>query len=173
MVGTCHFLQELLADYTLVCCAIGGTGIDEWQKDGVLYSQCLAAIEQAGNPVTAIFHFQGERETANRKRAHAWLSLTKTFVRSLRRDIAIWNAGNQREVQFIYAQLGSYPGDFDRPYWRYIQNAGAKLQTRIPNAHMIQTFDITPYCDKPHWCEAGYREIASRYFYKFMETERK
>lgn len=153
--------NNLLPNHTLINCAVGGSSIRDWQKGEIYYNQCLQMVSEAqadGYIVVGQFHFQGERETANQVRAEEYRRLTVAFFNKFRLHVGIV------DTPLVFAQLGPQPTDTPRPYWGYVQTMQASIAGDFPQWTMITTSDIAPYCpvEGPHWCGAGYAEIASR-----------
>jgi len=172
MVGSFPFIDEIMEEYRVVNCAKGGTNSEEWQKGGTWYTRCMRRINNGERPVAAIFHFQGEGNTASPKLSAQYLDDTKQLLIDLRQDISYYNAthgGQPGPVPIIFAQIGPYPNDFERQFWYYIQNQQAKLPSKLPDTHMITTSDL-PYCYAPHFCAEGYEMIAERFVNKFLEV---
>lgn len=172
MVGSFPYIDELMEEFRVINCAKGGTNSEEWQKGGQWYTRCMKRLANGERPVAAIFHFQGEGNTASQKLSARYLDDTKKLLIDLRQDVSFYNAthgGQPGPVPIILAQIGPYPNDFERPYWGYIQNQQAKIPSKLPTTYMITTDDLT-YGIAPHFTPECYEQIGWRFVNKYYEV---
>lgn len=166
MAKSANNIIALMPDYRIINCSVGATSITTWQKGEVQYDNCLALVKRFqadGYIIKGIFWYQGEQDTKERIIASQWKSLFYAFVNDFRTDIGV-------RAPVIFAQLGAMPV-MGREYW-----ANVKYQQRISASdnrqlYMITTSDIHPYCPTlaVHFCEDGYKIIASRFVDRFEE----
>ncbi|TVU44237.1 hypothetical protein EJB05_03673, partial [Eragrostis curvula] len=128
----------------LVPCAQGATAITDWQRGTRLYNRMLtrtrAALAQPINnkKLAALLWYQGEADTIRREDALAYTSRMETFVRDVRRDLAMPN------LLVIQVGLATGQGKFIQPV-REAQRA-----VKLPNVKYVDAKGLPVANDYTH-----------------------
>ena len=89
---------KFFSSVALVPCAVGGTKIDEWSRDGALYQSMLlrAKVASRDNGIEAILWYQGESDGQREEDADRYESRLHEFIRNIREDL-----GNVKLIMVI------------------------------------------------------------------------
>lgn len=156
-------IRERMPDYKIINCSVGGSSITSWQRNQENYDHCLKmvkAVQRDGYVISAMFFFQGEKDTVSYNTSRLWKRLFYSFVFNFRKDAGV-------RVPVIFAQLGKKVEGHRQ--WNRVQNLQRLSANDSKQLYMITTDDIVPYCPAqgPHFCPEGYTEIAQRFVDKF------
>ncbi|CAN0922369.1 Probable carbohydrate esterase At4g34215 [Linum grandiflorum] len=109
----------------LVPCAIGGTNINQWEKDGELYGELMkrseAAVAIGGGKIRALLWYQGESDTNSREDADQYKGRLETLFYHVRQDLQL------PSLPIIQVALASSEG----PFKETVRNA--QLGISLPN----------------------------------------
>ena len=160
--GEQTFVEDWQKEYPgsivrFINCAVGGTGISQWQAGGPLVSQC----NTGGLTPSVILFYQGEADAYNN--TANWEQQFYSAVKGWRQQF------NQPDLPIVFAQLAVEDPAIYCPaqQWDMIKQQQADIN--IHNVKMIKTDDISMLDPDPnvaqgvHLSQASYTNIAQRY----------
>lgn len=143
----------------LIPCAVGGTPLRRWMKDGDLYK---AAIEQAKvaakfGQIKGVLWHQGEADTGKEATATTYgQRLTKMFE-DLRSDLGAPN------LPIVVGQLGPFLDGKKHPFLNDVREALRRMPTTMPSVGYADSEKLTDKGDKLHFSTESQREMGHRY----------
>ena len=151
----------------LVCCADGGTNIDQWEPGSVLYDNAVfqAKLAQRSSNLVGILWHQGESDCAA-PRHLVYKEKLYNLLNSLRKDL-----GNEN-IPIVIGGLGDYLPECPRPDWNFenypvINDALRAAAKELTNVAFASAEGLTPNPDKLHFNAASLHEFGKRYFAAF------
>lgn len=171
------FAQEVLKKHSdrpigLIPCAVGGSGIDDWQpgakheQTGIFaYDEMLARVKEAQKrgTIKGIIWHQGESDSSPEKK-DAYAAKLADFFKRLRRDT---DTGN---VPLVVGTLGDfYVGkNADAAAINQIIADYAKANKRV---YLASASGLTHKGDDTHFDTPSARELGRRYAEAFLKKE--
>jgi hypothetical protein len=147
----------------LVPCAVGGTPLARWQKDGDLYRQAVVRMKAAmqGGTLQGILWHQGESDSGSEKTARSYGERLAQMVRDLRAELGA------ADVPFVAGHLGEYlqrESKEGRPsFWPVVNEQLDSLPTRVPHSAVVSSKDLKHKGDAVHFDSPSLREFGRRY----------
>ncbi len=152
-------------DVGLVCCADGGTTLEQWQPNGVLYDHAVsqARIAMRSGVLKGILWHQGESDCP--------AGLAETYgehflpiLRSLRRDLGA------ESVPFLVGGLGDFLADCtleteDVARYPVVNAALRKLAETEPMVGFVSAEGLTPNPDNLHLNAKSLYAFGERYYH--------
>jgi Carbohydrate esterase, sialic acid-specific acetylesterase len=141
----------------LVFHAVGGSGIEFWQKGTDYYNAWTSLIESAGKSITGVIWYQGEYDVCGSEdHARSYKALLNALISDIRRftgnATAYW-------VQAQLATIGTTISDSSMMIVREIQR---QLPLEDPYAATITTVDM-PRKDDFHFNTPAYQTFGDRF----------
>jgi hypothetical protein len=154
----------------LVPCAVGGTPLSRWQKDGDLYKQAVARVKAAMRDGTlrGILWHQGEGDSAKAETARSYGERLAGMVTDLRRELG---AG---DVPFVAGELGLFLAtekDGKPSYWPVVNEQIASLPSRVKNAAVVSSKDLKHKGDGVHFDSSSLRGFGRRYAAEMLRLQ--
>jgi pimeloyl-ACP methyl ester carboxylesterase len=147
----------------LVPCAVGGTSLARWQKDGDLYRQAVVRMKAAlqDGTLRGILWHQGESDSGSEKTVRNYGERLAQMVRDLRTEFGT------ADVPFVAGHLGEFlkrESKEGRPsFWPVVNEQLDSLPTRVPHAAVVSSKDLKHKGDVVHFDSASLREFGKRY----------
>lgn len=156
----------------LIPCAVGGSGIDDWQpgakhsQTGIYaYDEMLARVKKAkkNGKIKAILWHQGEQDSTPEK-SEVYEEKLIQFFKRLRKDIGV------KKTPIIIATLGDF-------YTRTNPNAHkinaiiSSIPAKLKKVYVISSSELTDKGDKVHFGTDAQKELGKRYAKKYLETQ--
>ncbi len=141
----------------LVQCASGGLSIDSWLPGASWYDRCIAMAKAAlayGTVSGVLFH-QGESNSASLALAQEWPAKFRTFVTSIRRDLA----RPALPVVFGLTRDFSACASCGLPFGAALRDEQRRV--RIRGVALVQADDLA--VNGEHFTPAAYRQLGVRY----------
>jgi sialate O-acetylesterase len=145
----------------LVCCAHGGTSMDQWSPDkkseqgNSFYGAMLRRFVKLGQPIAGMLWYQGCSDTGC---ADEYTVKMEYLVKSVREDFSL------PDLPWMTVQIGKfYPLD-DNPYspgWMSIREQQRLLPEKIANLSVVPAIDL-PMDDGIHIAATGHVTLAKR-----------
>lgn len=168
-VGPGFTFAKLAADQSpgktigLIPCAVGGTPISRWQPGADLYEQALARAKIAlkDGRLKGILWHQGEAESDDETKAHAYAKDLAAVARGFRREL------NAPDAPFIAGELGEFlytRTGKTSPYARVVNEQINSLPSLIPNAAIVSSAGLGHKGDELHFSAEAQKELGRRYF---------
>lgn len=155
----------------LVPCAVGGTPLSRWQREGDLYKQAVERAEAAMRDGTlrGILWHQGEADSGKEETAKSYGERLAQMVTDLRAELG---AG---DVPFVAGELGRFlaPERDGKPsYWPLVNEQLHTLPTRIKRTAIASSADLKHKGDGVHFESASLREFGRRYAAAMRELQK-
>ena len=147
----------------LIPCAVGGTPLSRWCKDGDLYKQAVvrAKLAMKDGTLCGILWHQGENDASKEDTAHSYADRLSQMVADLRAELG---AG---AVPFVAGKLGEFLAKEDKNgkpnFWPVVNEQIATLPQRIPNSAVVESKDLKHKGDGVHFDTPSLREFGRRY----------
>ena len=150
----------------LIPSAFGGTSIDQWKKDGKLYSAAIARakIAMKHGTLKAILWHQGESDSSAAK-VPLYAATLDQLIADLRADL------DAPEVPFIAGQIGRFHYAVS-PEGEEFNARLLELPKRVPHTGVATSEGLTDLGDQTHFNSASLRELGRRYAGAYCELVR-
>jgi hypothetical protein len=146
----------------LIPCAVGGTPLSRWEKDGDLWKQALARLEIARQHGTlkGILWHQGEADSTT-SLAPTYGKRLAAMVSDLRTQISSPN------MPFVAGHLGTFIVESNPNgtpnLWRKINEEIDSLPSNVPHAAVVPSEGLGHKGDRLHFDTAALRDFGKRY----------
>ncbi len=149
--------RSIYSQAQFINCAVGGTGLNQWQKGGALYTACLNAV--GGAHIDMIIWVQGEYEAEGGACDCAAPSSTWS------QDFTA--IANHFKTDFKAPVYFSRLGDFvdPSPWWADVR----AQQTMTTVGPMVSLDGIAPIPGDRHYTNDGYYQIGKRFALAYQE----
>ncbi|MDD4689863.1 MAG: sialate O-acetylesterase [Eubacteriales bacterium] len=153
-------------DVGLICCADGGTSLNQWQPGGLLYDNAVyqARLASRTSTIAGVLWHQGESDCAPDLYPTYEIRLDKMH-RSLRKDLDLY------DVPILLGGLGDFlmecPHDERLKNYQQVNNA---LENVARASHMmgyVSATDLGSNPDKLHFNAEALYEFGLRYYKEF------
>ncbi len=146
----------------LVPCAVGGTPLSRWTKDGDLHQQALTRIKTAmkDGMLKGILWHQGESDAADLQLAQTYASRLSQMIRDLRAELG------EPNVPFVAGKLGEFLPltRNDVPsHWKLVNEQLGIAATLAGNAAVVDSAGLQHKGDDVHFDTPSLRELGKRY----------
>lgn len=156
------FARDYDADVGLICCADGGTRLDQWKKGEVLFDHAVfqAKLAQRTSVLTGILWHQGEGDCHD--------GLYETYEPRMKRLIADFRAA-LGDVPFLVGGLGDYLAEYPLADYPLINRALEKTAKETPRTAFVSAEGLSSNPDHLHFSAAALYEFGLRYYRAFRE----
>ncbi len=155
----------------LIPCAVGGSGIDQWQE-GVLHSQTgiypydamvkrVRAAKKYGKIRGVLWH-QGESDSSQDK-SEVYQKKLEMFFDKLRKDLAL------KDTPIIMGELGPFYVE-KNSYARTINKVIHTVAASHPNCYVVTSEGLTDKGDSTHFDTVSAGILGQRYAKIFIST---
>jgi len=147
----------------LIPCAVGGTPLGRWQKDGDLYKQAVVRAQAALKDGTlhGILWHQGESDSGREETARSYGERLAQTVVDLRTELGAGDA------PFVAGQLGEFLAKENKDgmpsFWPVVNEQIASLPMRLKNSAFVPSTGLKHKGDAVHFDAASLREFGKRY----------
>ncbi len=154
----------------LIPCADGGTSLDDWAIDGMLFQHAIAQakLAQKSSKIEAVLWHQGEND-ANVTSAHLYHEKFSLIVQAFRTEL------NDPNLPVIIGGLGDFlvEGPYAEHFSAYpvVNNALLDFAKTIPNCYFVTASGLTSNPDYIHIDAASLRKFGVRYFEAFDKRQ--
>jgi hypothetical protein len=138
----------------LVQCAVGSTGISDWQPDEGPFQSCVRQAAATGGVVTGFLFLQGERDAQQKGLAQKWAAKFRAMLEGFR---AIFG-----DIPAVVAKIPdiSAPG---HKYTQLVQDQQDLAATENTNVQVFPTADLALDADGLHFTVQSYKDLGSRF----------
>ncbi len=157
----------------LVPCAVGGTLLVRWSKEGDLYSNALvrAKIAMKDGTLKGILWHQGENDSIKLETAETYEERLVKMIEDFRKDLG------QPAIPFVAGQIGEFlytrKDPTATPHARMINDALAKIPGRVLNTACWKATGLTHHGDEVHFDTKSQREMGRRYAEEMIKLQKK
>lgn len=151
-------------DVGLIPCADGGTCIEQWKENSVLFDHAVMMTKLAmrHSELAGILWHQGESDSNTLEKADAYFDRLCDFFFALRKQLGL------PELPVIMGELGRYmlcpPMSDAYPYADRINDAIHLAAQKIGHAGVASSHGLTTRCDGIHFNSPSLRIFGRRYF---------
>ena len=145
----------------LIPCAVGGTPLSRWQKDGDLYNAAVTRLKiaQQSGTLKGILWHQGESDSGSESTANSYAERCGQMIRDLRHD-----AGTN--APFVAGELGRFLAEEKggKPnYWKRVNEQLHSLPSTVPLTAVVSSAELTHHGDQVHFGTESLRIFGKRY----------
>ena len=160
------YVKKYNVDVGLICCADGGTTLEQWSADGVLYENAVyqAKLAQRTSDIMGVLWHQGESDCMEA----LYLTYRERFemlMKSLRKEL------NLQDIPFLLGGLGDFLKDssFDENLknYQHVNNALENIAQKNKKVGFISAKGLTANPDLLHFNSQSLYEFGKRYFEEF------
>ncbi len=153
-------------DVGLICCADGGTSLDQWKEGGLLYDHAVfqARLAQRTSTIVGVLWHQGEADCAPELAATYKIRFDE-MMNAFRRDLGL------ESVPVILGELGDFlaecPLNVNLKHYRLVNDQLREIAKANPNVRCASAEGLTSNPDLLHFNSASAYEFGLRYFDEF------
>ena len=162
------YASEFDVDVGLICCADGGTSLDQWKKGSILYDNAVyqAKIAQRTSSIAGILWHQGEADCPPELNA-TYEERFMRFVSDIRADLGL------EDVPFIAGGLGDFleicEHDENLIYRKKINQALVNASAKGHLMGFAPADGLTSNADMLHFDSKSLYEFGIRYFEEYKK----
>ena len=133
-------------DVGLICCADGGTSLEQWQEGSVLYENAVnqARLAMRTSNIVGILWHQGEADR-EATLASTYVERFEKMITAMKRDIGIG------DVPVILGELGEFLGASTVVNYRTVNEQLHKIAERNPYTGVASSKGLTSNPDNLHF----------------------
>lgn len=156
----------------IIPCADGGTSLEQWSVDGVLFDHAcyMAELAQRTSTIAGVIWHQGEADCSDLLYPHYEEKFTK-IMKAFKERL------NLNDVPFLLGGLGEYlvhyPGGAHFKNYVYINEALEKIAKENPMTGFVSAKGLSSNPDYLHFNAQSLREFGLRYYQEFKKLEDK
>ncbi|MGE5272287.1 MAG: sialate O-acetylesterase [Verrucomicrobiota bacterium] len=138
----------------LVMCAVGSTGISDWQPNEGPFQSCVRHAVSTGGVVAGLLFLQGERDATQRGLAQKWATRFNSMLAGFR---AIFG-----DIPAVVAKIADItaPG---HKFTELVQEQQDLAATQNTNVRFFPTADEPLDADGLHYTVQGYKDVGTRF----------
>ncbi len=158
-------------DVGLICCADGGTSLEQWKKDGLLYENAVsqAKLAKRTSVISGVLWHQGEADCAENLYT-TYESRFKALMEAFRYEL------NLQNVPFLLGGLGDFLSectlDEKLKNYIYVNNALKKVAKENAMTGFVSAKGLGANPDNLHFNAKALYEFGLRYFDEFEKFTR-
>ncbi len=156
-------------DVGLICCADGGTRLEQWKEGSVLYDNAVfqAKLAQRTSTIAGVLWHQGESD-CREECFHTYKPRLEETLTALKRDLNLY------DVPFLLGGLGDFLPDCEKfDYLKNYKSINEQLQAvanEMPMTCFVPANGLTSNADNLHFNAKSLYEFGLRYFEAFERT---
>lgn len=147
----------------LVPCAVGGTPLSRWSKDGDLYSNAVVRAKAAMREGTlkGILWHQGENDSLQQSTAETYEPRLVKMIGDVRSEL------DSPELPFVLGEIGEFlytrKDPTKTPFARIINDALTDIPNKVPRTACVKSAGLHHKGDEVHFDAASQHELGRRY----------
>ncbi len=164
------YAKKYHTDVGLICCADGGTSLEQWMPGSVLYDNAVncARLAQRSSEIVGILWHQGEGDIGNK----GYLTYQTRFegmIQKLREDL------NLPEIPVLVGGLGDFlmefksPNGTDMSQYLKVNEALESIAEHNKNCGFVSAEGLTSNPDYLHFNAESLYEFGLRYFDAYLK----
>lgn len=161
------YVKAYGVDVGLICCADGGTTLEQWMPDGLLYDNAVfqARLAQRTSTIVGVLWHQGESDCTD-DRHPVYREKLETMLARLRKDLRL------EDVPVLLGGLGDFLADCPRDAWQLknytvINDAQRAVAASSERMGFVSAEGLTSNPDRLHFDAASLHEFGRRYFAEY------
>ena len=158
-----RYAQKYGVDVGLICCADGGTRLEQWAEGSVLFDNAVfqAKLAMRSSTIEGVLWHQGEADCAKELSA----TYEMRFVKVMN---ALRNALGLHDIPFLLGGLGDFlPNHIENEhlvYYRDVNEALLKIAQNNPMTGFVPAHGLGANEDNLHFSAKALYEFGHRYF---------
>ncbi|MBQ4258638.1 MAG: sialate O-acetylesterase [Lachnospiraceae bacterium] len=158
-----RYAQKYGVDVGLICCADGGTQIEQWQAGGILLDNAIyqAKLASRTSTIAGVLWHQGESDCSDELLRATYEQSFLAIMKELRDTLDL------HDVPFLIGGLGDYLVDYagvDCSGYRDINDTLERIAQNNPMTGFVKSEGLTPNSDNLHFSAQSLYELGNRYF---------
>jgi len=146
----------------LICCADGGTKLDQWKPGELLFDNAVnnARLAQRTSEIVGVLWHQGESDCSE-ELYPTYQTRFESMMQTLRNELML------RDVPFILGGLGDFLGAYSLKDYVHINAALKNIAESNQMVGFVSAEGLTSNPDHLHFNASSLYEFGSRYFEVF------
>lgn len=162
------YVNKYGVDVGLICCADGGTTLDQWKEGSLLYDNAIfqAKLAMRTSTIAGVLWHQGEGDCKN-----SYLDYKPRLIEmlnSLKKDLNLY------DVPILLGGLGDYLKDnVENPFlsnYLHVNKQLEEVANEMPMTTFVSAKGLTAKSDNLHFNSKSLHEFGLRYFEAFEKT---
>jgi len=165
------YVENYQVDVGLICCADGGTSLEQWKPGSLLYDHAVyqAKLASRTSTIAGVLWHQGEAD-CEKTLADSYRERFEIIMESLRKDLDLY------EVPFLLGGLGDFLAECElsEKLKNYAAvNAGLKkIAWNNPMTGFVSAKGLRANEDQLHFNAKALHEFGIRYFEEFQKLRK-
>jgi hypothetical protein len=157
----------------LIPCAVGGTPLQRWQKDGDLYKQAVARakLAQKHGTLKGILWHQGESDSGDKATAESYGQRLAEMIEDLRQEL------DAPAAPFVAGKLGEFLAEKSaqgKPsYWKVVNEQIDALPKTVSHSAVVDSSGLKSKASRVHFDAPSLREFGRRYAAEMQKLQAK
>ena len=166
-----NYSKKHNVDVGLICCADGGTTLEQWAPGGLLYDNAIsqAKLAMRTSVLAGILWHQGESDCSDNLYP-TYYDRLKKFIESVRSDLDL------KDIPFLLGGLGEFleecPLDETLKNYIHINNALKELADSDAMIGFVPAVGLGSNPDKLHFNSKALYEFGIRYFNEYEKLRK-
>lgn len=162
------YVKKFKKDTGLICCADGGTCLDQWDKGGLLFDNAVnnAKLAMRTSTIVGVLWHQGESDCSPEKYP-LYKEHFEAIMNDFRSELDLF------DVPFVLGGLGDYLANHENPVFKnyvHINKALEKIANNSTYTAFASAKGLGGNPDNMHFSSAGLYEFGHRYFDAFLKV---
>jgi len=161
------YSQKHNVDVGLICCADGGTKLEQWMPGELLFDNAVnnARLAARTSEIVGVLWHQGESDSTDALYPTYQVRL-ETMIRALRKEL------NLQDVPFVLGGLGEYLEFYPLPNYVHINRALQNIAESNELVGFASAEGLTANPDNLHFNAQSLYEFGLRYFETFEKLNK-
>jgi hypothetical protein len=163
-----RYAQKYKVDVGLICCADGGTNLNQWMPGELLFDNAVnnARLAARTSEIVGILWHQGESDCKDELYPTYHVRL-ETMIQALRKEL------NLNDVPFIVGGLGDYLQFYPLKNYVHINNALKNIADNNESVGFVSAEGLTSNPDNLHFNSESLYDFGIRYFEVFEKLNKR
>lgn len=163
-----RYAQKYKVDVGLICCADGGTNLNQWMPGELLFDNAVnnARLAARTSEIVGILWHQGESDCKDELYPTYQVRL-ETMIQALRKEL------NLNDVPFIVGGLGDYLQFYPLKNYVHINNALKNIADNNKLVGFVSAEGLTSNPDNLHFNSESLYDFGIRYFEVFEKLNKR
>ena len=156
------YVKKYNEDVGLICCADGGTSIDQWKPGELLFDNAVsqAKLAMRTSKIAGILWHQGETD-ASQEDYLTYKHKLENMILALRKELDLY------DVPFIMGELGEFLEFFPIKYFKEISTQQREIAETTNMAGFVSAKGLSSNPDNLHFSADALYEFGLRYFAEY------
>ncbi len=157
-------------DVGLICCADGGTNLEQWKEGSLLYDNAVfqAKLAQRTSTIAGVLWLQGASDLKEQAHIDTYAQRLTVMLSALKRDLNLY------DVPFLLGGQAEFLKDCpDFPFGKKYEQLNLQTQKvvkQMPMTAYVSVEGLTSNEDFMHYNSKSLYELGLRYFQAYEQT---